>query len=141
MPKDNRSVGSPASSDARMQARDVPVAHNPPRINDQRKVRPHGVETPPMGIRPKHPGAEIAPVAPPDRLGGSYIGARDVPMATMTEAELAEWNPISAARDAMAPMFHSKRPEFFPGDAIAYQQTSGKIIIHLVHDGKIVASK
>src|SRR5580658_9389749 len=103
---DNRSVGRPENNRSRMEPRDVPVQKNEPHLNDQRKVKPHAVETPPLGVRPSHPGAQQEPKAPPDRLGGSYIGAREVPMKTMTETELAEWNPLAS-------MFHSRRPGFY----------------------------
>lgn len=90
---DNRRVGSPKNNPGRMEPRSVPVQKDQARINDERKVRPHSAGNPTMGIRPKG-GAQKAPVPPSDKLAGEYIQARDVSMKTMTEAELAEWNPF-----------------------------------------------
>ncbi len=97
MANNDRSVGKPSPNKEFMRPRDVPVGHDAPNLNDQRKVRPHSTGTPKMGVRPTG-GAQIEPKAPPDKLGGDYIAARDVPMKTMTETELAEWNPFARSQ-------------------------------------------
>jgi hypothetical protein len=87
--KEDRTVGRPGDS-VSIQARDVTVGKDKPRINDERKVRPHSAGSPPMGVRPNHPGAQKEPKAPSDKLGGEYIQAREVPMQSIHEAELEE---------------------------------------------------
>ncbi len=80
---DSRSVGRPSNNPGRMERRSVPIQHDAPRINDQRKVRPHAAGTPPMGNRPSG-GAQKPLKAPP--LNKAYMGMRDVAVARVTEA-------------------------------------------------------
>jgi hypothetical protein len=122
---DNRSVGRPGLNQGFNQARSVPVEHNKPRLNDQRRVRPHPAGEPPMGNRPNG-GQQRNPKEP--ALGKERMQARDVPVKLMTEAELAEWNP-----------FARKHAETVGGDAVAYQLDSrGKINLFHVRDGRIM---
>ena len=129
----NDTPSRPAQNKEFMRRRDVPVNHDAARLNDQRKVRPHAAGTPQMGIRPTG-GAQKEPKAPPDKLKNGYIQARDVAMKTMTEAELAEWNPFSS-------MGRSRMPTYYPGDAIGYQNSQNGIELMHVRDGEIVNSK
>src|SRR4051812_16713304 len=89
---DNRSVGKPGTNQAFMGARPVPVQHDKPRINDQRKVKQHSAGQPAMGVRPSG-GKTTNPKEP--RLNTEYMQLRDVPMKSIHESELAEWNPFS----------------------------------------------
>lgn len=83
---DNRRVGSPKNNPGRMEPRSVAVQKDKPRINDERKVRPHAAGHPSMGIRPsggaQKPSGEFS-----DKLAGEYIQARDVSMASIHENE------------------------------------------------------
>lgn len=122
---DNRSVGRPEVNGSFVQARDIPVAHDKPRLNDQRKVRPHGAGEPQMGVRPSG-GHQPAPKKP--SLNTSFMQLRDVPMEKMTEAEIAEFrNPLSR--------FYQSRRGFINGDAIGYQVTKDGIMVQHVRDG------
>lgn len=130
---DNRRVGSPKNNPGRMEPRSVPVQKDQARINDERKVRPHSSNHPAMGVRPSG-GAQKEPVAPPDSLAGEYIQAREVPMATMTEAELNEWNPL-------ARFFKSKQAGTIPGISVGYQVTNDGIDVYLLRDSRPIAHK
>lgn len=131
---ENRHVGRPTNNPGRMEPRSVPVEKDKPRINDERKVKPQAAGQPPMGVRPAHPGAQKEPKAPADKLAGDYIQARDVPMQTMTEAELAEWNPFER-------FFKAKQPGYIPGHSVGYQVTRDGIDLYLLRDGKPAAHK
>jgi hypothetical protein len=82
---DNRRVGSPKNNPGRMEPRSVSVQHDKPRVNDERKVRPHSSGNPTMGIRPSG-GAQKPSGQFSDKLAGEYIQARDVPMDSIHEA-------------------------------------------------------
>jgi hypothetical protein len=118
MPRDSRSVGSFELNQGFNQPRDVPVNHDQPRLNDQRKVRPHAAGQPTMGVRPSG-GEQHNPKEPAVSKGRMEM--RDVPVKLMTEAGLAEWSP-----------FH-KGAESVQGDAIAYQINRNKGTISLFH--------
>lgn len=128
----NRSVGRPPNNTSRMEPRQVPVAHDRPRINDERKVRPHSAGDPAMGIRPSG-GTQKEPKKP--RLNTDYMQLRDVPIETMTEAELAElWNPFASA-------YNTRNPSFpISGDAIGWHFGQNGITISHVKDGNITGT-
>ncbi len=131
MANDNRTVGTPRANKEFMRPRDVTVLKNAPNLNDTRKVKSRKIAEPQLGVRPNG-GAQIEPKAPPDKLGGNYIGARDVPMKTMTETELAEWNPLAA-------LYHTNRPsKVAPGIAIGYEYDRDGITISVVRDGSVI---
>jgi hypothetical protein len=68
-----------------IEKRNVKVSQDTARLNDQRKVRPHIINNPPMGIRPNR-GAQKEPIPPSDKLSGSYIQARDISIKKMMES-------------------------------------------------------
>lgn len=129
-------VGRPNNNPSRMEPRSVPVEKDKARINDERKVKPHSPGEPPMGVRPNHPGAQKEPKAPSDKLKKDYIQARDVPMQTMTEAEIAEWNLMDLFRGG-----NRNRPSFVPGFSVAYDIHGDGIDLYLLRDGKQLATK
>jgi hypothetical protein len=109
-----------------MQPRDVPVAHNAPRINDERKVRPHAAGTPALGIRPDR-GDQKGPKKP--AIGTSRMELRDVPVELMTEEELREWQ-----------FPWNRSPQRVQGNAIGYEvdpHGNGPIRLYHVQNGRI----